>query len=111
MTNLSPGAQDNETIEAMIQAQLSGNLALKGFIAFFFPDFTILLQLSEQQYETTSYIHSAICITVQNPLPVNASGQRTRPICHNNLPNLTEKHANYFVWISLYLVIIYTLAM
>jgi len=37
MMNLSPRVRDNETIEATIQAQLSGNLALKVFITFFFP--------------------------------------------------------------------------
>lgn len=106
--NLSPSMRDNESIEAMIQTQLSGNLALKVFIVFF-SDFTILLQLSEQQYELTSCIRSAICITAQNLLPINASVQRTLPICHNNLQNLTENHANYFFWISVYLVAIYTL--
>lgn len=97
--NLSPIARDNETIKAMIQTQLSGNLAMKS-IHPIFSDFTILLQLLEQQYETTSHIHSAICITVQNLLPINASVQRMLPICHNDLQNLTENHANYLFWIS-----------
>lgn len=46
----------------------------------------------------------------QNLLLINASVQRTLPICHNNLQNLTENHASYFLRISLYLVIIYIFA-
>jgi len=70
-----------------------------GSIHHIFPNFTILLQLSEHQHGITLYAHSAICIKEQN-LPINTNVQRTLPICHNNLQNLTENHADYLVWSS-----------
>lgn len=92
----------------MFQTQVKWKFG-PGSIHHIFSNFTILLQLSEQQYEITLYIHAAICIKVQNLLAINTSVQRTHPVCHNNLQNLTENHANYVVWSSVYLTVVYTL--
>lgn len=90
-----PRAQDNKPPKQWSKFKQMENWPSK-HSPHFFPNFIILLQLSEHQHGITLHAHSAICIKVQN-LPINTNVQRTLPICHNNLQNLTENHANYLV--------------